>query len=273
MAQLVDIRKVAIGPKFLTARVVIDEGAPLYTDEDPDGTARVLDLLPEIADHACLGDAGPLFGDAVEQTEVAHLFEHVTIELMAQTGLAGDITSGRTKACVDEDRAYEVRILCPDDVLAAGALSSAAFVLDWAYSGGGDPKPAISAIVEGLVSIVESVSDVVSAPEPEPELVPEDVAEGEEEPDDPYGETVMMQALPSQEPLPESGPEPLTIPEPVVEAEPAPKRSSLVMVDGPGVEAFVAEPEPEPEEAPQQDEEPYDPNPQPIMVAGPKRNV
>ena len=120
---------------------------------------------------------------------------------------------------------------------------------------------------------MESVSDVVSAPEPEPELVPEDDAEGEEEPDDPYGETVMMQALPSQEPLPESGPEPLTIPEPVVEAEPAPKRSSLVMVAGPGVEAFVAEPEPEPEEAPQQDEEPYDPNPQPIMVAGPKRNV
>ena len=271
MAQLVDIRKVAIGPKFLTARVVIDEGAPLYTDEDPDGTARVLDLLPEIADHACLGDAGPLFGDAVEQTEVAHLFEHVTIELMAQTGLAGDITSGRTKACVDEDRAYEVRVLCPDDVLAAGALSAAAFVLDWAYSGGGDPKPAISAIVKGLVSIVESVSEVVPEPEQEPEVAPEDVAEGEEEPDDPYGETVMMQALPSQEPLPEPEPEPLTIPEPVVEAEPAPKRSSLVMVAGPGVEAFVAEPEPE--EAPQQDEEPYDPNPQPIMVAGPKRNV
>ncbi|MBQ6411145.1 MAG: hypothetical protein IJI16_04265, partial [Atopobiaceae bacterium] len=66
-------------------------------------------------------------------------------------------------------------------------------------------------------------------------------------------------------------PEPLTIPEPVVEAEPAPQRSSLVMVAGPGVEAFVADPEPE--EAPQQDEEPYDPNPQPIMVAGPKRNV
>lgn len=272
MAQLVDIRKVAIGPKFLTARVVIDEGAPLYTDEDPEGTARVLELLPEIADHACLGDAGPLFGDAVEQTEVAHLFEHVTIELMAQTGLAGDITSGRTKACVDGDRAYEVRVLCPDDVLAAGALSSAAFVLDWAYSGGGDPKPAISAIVKGLVSIVESVSEVVPEPEQEPEVAPEDATiEEDEEPGDPYGETVMMQALPSQEPLPEPEPEPLTIPEPVVEAEPAPQRSSLVMVAGPGVEAFVAEPEPE--EAPQQDEEPYDPDPQPIMVAGPKRNV
>ena len=49
MAQLVDIRKVAIGPKFLTARVVIDEGAPLYTDEDPEGTARVLDQGASVA--------------------------------------------------------------------------------------------------------------------------------------------------------------------------------------------------------------------------------
>ena len=274
MAQLIDIRKVAIGPRFLTARIRIDEDAPLFTNEDPEGTARVLDLLPEVADHACLGDAGPLFGDAVDATEVAHLFEHVTIELMARTGLAGNITSGRTKACVDEDRAYEVRVLCPDDVLAAGALSSAAFVLDWAYSGGSDPKPAIEAIVSGLVSIVESVSQAAPAPAPQdepapepmraevpvaqPEALEEDLVE--EEPQ--LGATVMMEALPSQPVVAEP------TPEPVVEPEPAPRRSTLVMVAGPGVDAYVADPDPAPSPAEPVEQDPF---PQPIMVAGPKR--
>lgn len=274
MAELIDIRKVAIGPKFLTARIRLDEAAPLVTSEDPEGTARVLELLPQIADHACLGDAGPLFGDAIEDTEVAHLFEHVTIELMARSGLAGDITSGRTKACVDEDRAFEVRILCPDDVLAAGALSSAAFILGWAYSGGGEPKPAIDAIIDGLVSIVESVTKEeatapATAPEPEPVPEPEPAAEPEPEDVDLTGATIMMTTLPDQDEEPMRAAEP-AVPAPEDEPAPEPRRSTLVMVAGPGVDAYVADPDPVPAPAPVPTEEA---NPQPIMVAGPKRGM
>lgn len=166
MPQLIDIQKVDIGPRTLVARVRVAPGAPLGTDEDPEGTQRVLELLPELAGHLCLGDASESFGEVVEATELAHLLEHVSVELMAESGLAGDISAGRTRALADDPRAFEVEIDCPDDVLAAGALSSAAWVLEWAYSGGGEPVPDIGGIVSGLAGLVDSLT-------PEPEAEPE----------------------------------------------------------------------------------------------------
>jgi hypothetical protein len=167
VAQLIDIRKVAVGPQNLTARVRIAEGAPLTTDQDLEGTTLVYRLLPQICDHACLGDAGETFKDALPATELAHLLEHVTIELMARTDLAGDVSCGRTWAVTGEDRTYDVQIACPDDVLTTLALSSAAWILQWAYSGGGEPEPDVDAIVGAIVAKVHEACG-----EPEPEAVP-----------------------------------------------------------------------------------------------------
>ena len=157
MAQVVEIKKVTVGPRYLDAVVEVGESAPLMTSDDAEGTARIMDLIPELADHVCLGDAAPKFGDVVDDTEVAHLLEHVTVELLARTDAAGDITSGRT-AEVGE-RTYVIRLDCPDDVLVIGALSSAEWVLEWAYNGGGDPVPDIDAIASGLVGLVQSLGD------------------------------------------------------------------------------------------------------------------
>ncbi len=44
-------------------------------------------------------------------------------------------------------------------MLTAAALSCGVWILDWAYSGGGDPEPDVSAIVEGLVQLVEEIGD------------------------------------------------------------------------------------------------------------------
>ena len=112
---------------------------------------------------------------------MAHLLEHVTVELLARTNIAGDITSGRT-AEVGE-RTYVIRLDCPDDVLVIGALSSAEWVLEWAYNGGGDPVPDIDAIASGLVSLVQSLGDDSDdgdgqSAEPE-EPVDEEYPEGE----------------------------------------------------------------------------------------------
>ena len=141
MAQLFDIKKVTVGPRALVARVEITPSAPLMTGDDPEGTERVLGLMPGLAYHACLGDASASFGEVISDTELAHLLEHVTVELLAQTNIAGDISSGQTVEVAE--RAYEITLSCPDDVLVAGALSSAAWVLQWAYSGGGEPEPDI----------------------------------------------------------------------------------------------------------------------------------
>lgn len=159
MAQLIDIRKVTVGPVNLTARVRVADGAPLTTDEDLIGTTLVYNLMPQIGDHACLGDAGTTFKDALPATELAHLLEHVSVELMARTGLADEITSGQTSEVEGEDRTYDVMLSCPDDVLAVGALSSAAWILQWAYSGGGEPEPDVDAIVGGLAELVRSQDD------------------------------------------------------------------------------------------------------------------
>ena len=180
MAQLFDIKKVTVGPKNLEAVVELAPRAPLMTGDDPAGTQLVLGLMPELADHLCLGDASSSFGEVIADTELAHLLEHVTVELLARTDVAGDISSGQTAQL--GERLYKITLSCSDDVLVVGALSSAVWVLQWAYSGGGDPYPDIDAIASGLVSLVESLESLPveeAAPEegqpvePEPAPAPE----------------------------------------------------------------------------------------------------
>ena len=166
---LIDIQRVEVGPRTLTARVRMSEDAPLMTSEDIEGTARVYYLLPHIVDHVCLGDVSEKFRDVMGDTEIAHLLEHVTVELLAQTNIAGDVSTGRTFPVEDDDRAWDIELSCPDDVLVSAALASGAWLLEWAYTGGGDPEPDVEATVAGLVGLVGSL------PEPEPQQV----AEGE----------------------------------------------------------------------------------------------
>ena len=222
MAQVVEIKKVTVGPRYLDAVVEVGESAPLMTSDDAEGTARIMDLIPELADHVCLGDNAPTFGDVVDDTEVAHLLEHVTVELLARTNIAGDITSGRT-AEVGE-RTYVIRLDCPDDVLVIGALSSAEWVLEWAYNGGGDPVPDIDAIASGLVSLVQSLGDDSDdgdgqSAEPE-EPVDEEYPEGEHVEELEYEDAVI-------EPADSTDPGSTLISEPlVVDEAPTPEPSA-----------------------------------------------
>lgn len=157
MPQLFDISKVTVGPKNLEAVVSVAPNAPLRTSDDPEGTELVLQIMPGLADHLCLGDASSSFGEVVGDTELAHLLEHVTVELLAQTNAAGDVTAGQTAEL--GERSYKITLACPDDVLVAGALSSAAWILQWAYSGGGEPEPDVPAIASGLVGLVASLGE------------------------------------------------------------------------------------------------------------------
>ena len=114
------------------------------------------------------------------------------------------------------ERTYKITLKCVDDVLVVGALSSAAWLMQWAFSGGGDPRPDADAIAKGLVALVGSLPPVEKKPEvavrePEPEdgeIAPEtaagdepvSVTEGAAEP--------MEAAAPMAEPSPESATEP-----------------------------------------------------------------
>ena len=163
MAQVIEIQRVEVGPEYLTARVRVADDAPLMTSGDLRATTLVYNLLPHIVDHVCLGDAGETFKDCMGATELAHLLEHMTVELLAQTNIAGDITSGKTYPADDDPRAFEIQLTCTDDVLTAGALASAVWIIDWAFTGGADPAPDVAAIVEGLRGLVDSLGDEPAA--------------------------------------------------------------------------------------------------------------
>lgn len=223
MAQLFDIRKVTVGPRSLEAVVELAPTAPLMTSDDPAGTELVYNLMAELADHVCLGDSAPRFGEVIADTELAHLLEHVTVELLARTDVAGDVSSGQTVELAE--RTYQITLVCPDDVLVAGALSSAVWILQWAYSGGGEPEPDIEAIASGLVGLVQSLGapsegennpEPATAPEPaeedprpEPAFEPEEAYEPE-----PAPEEAVAQEAPQQDADPAEEAEP-------VPAEPA----------------------------------------------------
>ncbi len=279
MAQLFDIKKVTVGPKNLEAIVGLAANAPVMTSEDLEGTTRVWQVMPELRDHVCLGEESGVFGDVMGDTELAHLLEHVTVELLARTDVAGDIACGQTSEV--GERTYKIVLKCVDDVLVVGALSSAAWIMQWAFSGGGEPVPDVDAIAKGLVELVGSLpaveekgaqepaedqeassepaaEDAASEPEPaapvidEAEPMPAETVEPEPE--------AVEEAQPAEEPAVEE-------PEPVHEPEPEPEPESAVedlvaepvaaQTEEPApAEETVEEPAPEPEEAAAPTDEP-----------------
>ena len=178
MAQLISIKKVVVGPKNLTATVEFSAKAPRLTSENAEATERVLELLPGLSEHLCLGDADARFGLVAKDTEVAHLLEHVTVELLALTNLAGDVSSGKTSLVDSRRGLYEIILACPDDVLVAASLSSAVWLLNWAYGNQDEADPDINAIVSGLVALIQSLNgektdELADSAEPEADAAPQ----------------------------------------------------------------------------------------------------
>ena len=178
MAQLISIKKVVVGPKNLTATVEFSAKAPRLTSENAEATDRVLELLPGLSEHLCLGDADARFGLVANDTEVAHLLEHVTVELLALTNLAGDVSFGKTSLVDSRRGLYEIILACPDDVLVAASLSSAVWLLNWAYGNQDEADPDINAIVSGLVALIQSLDgektdEPADSAEPETDAAPQ----------------------------------------------------------------------------------------------------
>ena len=54
----------------------------LYVDKEL--AARMLEAFPNLQNHVCVNKKGDTFGADIIGTELPHLFEHLTIELLAQ---------------------------------------------------------------------------------------------------------------------------------------------------------------------------------------------
>ena len=207
MAGLFNILKVTVSEDKICAHVLVNPGMPLMTSEDIEATARVYYLVPAIAKHLCLGDSGREFQDCMGQTELCHLLEHVTVELMNETGLAGSISCGRTRVSEHDERVFEVELSCPDDALAIGALSSATFMMDWAYLHADQPAPDVDGTVAGLRNLVLGMRAEAEGKDPHEavaaangEDVAEDAAEGDAPADADVDPVVDAAAEPAAEP-------------------------------------------------------------------------
>lgn len=207
MAGLFNILKVTVSEDKICAHVLVNPGMPLMTSEDIEATARVYYLVPAIAKHLCLGDSGREFQDCMGQTELCHLLEHVTVELMNETGLAGSISCGRTRVSEHDEHVFEVELSCPDDALAIGALSSATFMMDWAYLHADQPAPDVDGTVAGLRNLVLGMRAEAEGKDPHEavaaangEDVAEDAAEGDAPADADVDSVVDAAAEPAAEP-------------------------------------------------------------------------
>lgn len=207
MAGLFNILKVTVSEDKICAHVLVNPGMPLMTSEDIEATARVYYLVPAIAKHLCLGDSGREFQDCMGQTELCHLLEHVTVELMNETGLAGSISCGRTRVSEHDERVFEIELSCPDDALVIGALSSATFMMDWAYLHADQPAPDVDGTVAGLRNLVLGMRAEAEGKDPHEavaaangEDVAEDAAEGDAPADADADSVVDADAEPAAEP-------------------------------------------------------------------------
>ena len=212
MAGLFNILKVTVSKDKICAHVLVNPGMPLMTSEDIEATARVYYLVPAIAKHLCLGDSGREFQDCMGQTELCHLLEHVTVELMNETGLAGSISCGRTRVSEHDERVFEVELSCPDDALAIGALSSATFMRDWAYLRADQPAPDVEGTVAGLRNLVLGMRAESEGKDPHEAVAAanaEDATEGEPPVDatvEPVVEAAAEEAVESEPVEPQGAP-------------------------------------------------------------------
>lgn len=155
-----EITEMRVGPQNLHYLVHIAEGYPLTTQDDQEAINRILALMPALETHVCVSPAGDSFKDALPCTDVAHVLEHVVVELLAQSGRV-EIASGKTRTLPDSDgRSFESCISCEDDTLTIAAVSSAVWVLEWAFAGGKAPSPHIAGIAEGLGALIDTVDRV-----------------------------------------------------------------------------------------------------------------
>ena len=65
------------------AQIDVQFNGKLSPDVHNNFIKLLLKKYPSIAGHSCRNSKGPTFGDCVETTSVAHIFEHVILEELA----------------------------------------------------------------------------------------------------------------------------------------------------------------------------------------------
>lgn len=132
------VERVTVFPEAVEARVVFTPPDELRVSAYPHAGLRVMKLLPGLRGHRCDNGDGRPFGVELLDTEVAHLFEHAALEIMAMAGSPTTLRGTTSWDFATDGRGvFVVRIAYDDDLVALGALKAAEDVVRWALSGEG----------------------------------------------------------------------------------------------------------------------------------------
>lgn len=143
------VRLESLGPidGGVEARILVDPGR-MRTSQVPGLSERMLSALPGLGSHECVNGAGRTFPEEAGDTEVAHLLEHVALELLRRG--ASRMPRGGTRWDFAEDGrgSFTVTLLHEDAEKCALALREAVRVLSAAVRG--DAVLAADAAIEFL---------------------------------------------------------------------------------------------------------------------------
>lgn len=123
---------ITVRPESVEAIFAFDRDEPIRTSSFPGLAKRAIASLPGLRGHRCDNGEGLTFVEELADTEIAHLLEHVAVELMALAG-SPDTLAGRTAwdFAADGHGVFHVRVEYDDDLVAIGALSEAMPIVVW----------------------------------------------------------------------------------------------------------------------------------------------
>ena len=148
--------RVRKGALDLEARMALDT---LHVSAEQ--AQRVLDLLPNLAHHVCVNGTGDgSFGDEIVGTELAHLFEHVIIELQGKASLQAHELNGHTSWLEELDvtapRGYALMrttVSFANDFVALGAMNCALEIIGWSLDPDGRELPDVDGMIALLAAL------------------------------------------------------------------------------------------------------------------------
>lgn len=154
---LIEIRRIRVREGALDLEVAIPVSVLHVTQDQAD---RILGLLPNLARHVCVNGAGDgSFGDELVGTELAHLLEHLIIELQGKAARGGEFTGHTSwleelETTVPQGYALmRTTVTFANDFVALGAMNCALEIIDWAS--GFDEADAPD--IEGMIAFLAAM--------------------------------------------------------------------------------------------------------------------
>ena len=127
----IQVRTITVKTGRLVCDIAIPDERLRFTN--PRIAAFVSQTYPDLPDHACVNDCGPVFGAVIERTSMPHLLEHLAISEQARRAREGAASFVGTSEWVDEFAGLaRIQMSFRDDLEALRAFSDATRFLNMA---------------------------------------------------------------------------------------------------------------------------------------------